>query len=181
MTVDTTPGVGRLARDCGFTVIEVIVAMVILGTLLAISVPSIVNWRSSMDANQSARAITNTLMEARSRAISGNFQHKVEIDVAGKQYRMQTGNRAYDTQSGGWSTVPSYDYTTVSSGITVSSGADCSSSASVDVQFNANGTATLESPIGISIAGPVTVCVQGGAGAPAKKISISTAGRVSLD
>ena len=124
--------------------------------------------------------MVNLLWEARSRAVGGNFQHKLDFDVPNRQYRMQRGSQAYNTPGTGWTTVSGYDWSAFSNEVTITSGANCDSTATVDVQFNANGKARLETPTGNNSTTPVTVCIQGEGGSKTYRIMISTSGTVTL-
>jgi prepilin-type N-terminal cleavage/methylation domain-containing protein len=183
MTAQPRTNAGVPRDRNGFTLLELVITIAVAGLLLAIAVPSSRTWRANANSGQSARTLVNTLMEARSKAIASNYQCKVDFDVPNGRYRMQTGSQAYNTpnSSSKWTTVPSYDYASVSSDVTMKGASDCSSTATIDVQFNANGTAKLESPVGTQVPGPVVVCLQGSSGTSTKKISIAASGRVSLD
>jgi len=179
-----TPGTRRkictLPCTRGFTMIEILVVITILGIILAIAIPSIRNWRPSLDAKQTAVTVVNLLREARSRAVATNFQSKIEVDLPNRQYRMQSGSQAYNTPVAGWTSVPGYDWTTISNGVTMTSGVACNSAASVRIQFNANGSAGLETPWATATTAPVTVCFQGGGSAKTYRIVVSSVGFISL-
>lgn len=176
-------------RSAGFSVLELVFAVILAAILIAIVTPSIRNWRPALDAKQTSATLVNTLREARSKAMTLNYQYKVDFDVPNRRYRMQSGSQAYNnytppaTSTATWTTVPGFDWTTLSSGVVISSGIgnSCNSSANVNVQFNANGTTRLESPWGSQgLAGPVTVCIQGGTGNVTYRILVSPAGLVTL-
>lgn len=190
MTPETRREPTFVTSSAGFTLMQLLIAVALVGILIAIATLSIRNWRPALDAKQTAATLVNTLREARSKALTLNYQHKVDIDIPNRKYRMQGGSQAYNNYSAPltastvtWSSVPSYDWTTLSSGVTISSGIgnSCNSSANVNVQFNANGTARLESPWGSQgKSGPLTVCVQGGTGAVTYRVIVSPAGLVTL-
>lgn len=180
MTSGTRAEIDGTNRSMGFTLVEVIVATAVIGIIILIATPSVRNWRPTLDAKQTATTMVNILREARSKAVATNFQHKVDFDLPGRQYRMQMGARAYNTPVSGWTDLTGYGWTKISSGVTLTSGADCNSTNTVDVQFNANGTASLETPWTTASPAPVTVCVQGGAGDKTYRIIMSSAGLISL-
>ncbi len=163
----------------GFTMVELLIVVAMLGIIAAIAAVSIRGMRPSLDAKQTATALVNLLWQARSDAVAGNFQYKIEFNVPNNQYRMQRGSQAYNTPNTGWTTVSGYDWTTLSSGITMTSG-NCASTNSVDVQFNANGTARLETPAGTVSTTPVTVCIQGSSTGKTYQIIVTPSGSVAL-
>lgn len=69
----------------GFTLVEVIVAMVLLGILLVIAAPSLNRWRESAGYKEVARGILVGLREARSRAVTENKTVTATIDLAAHQ------------------------------------------------------------------------------------------------
>jgi Tfp pilus assembly protein FimT len=190
MTPETRSEPTFATCSAGYTIIQLLIVLTMVGIIVAIAAPSIRSWRPALDAKQTSATLVNTLREARSKALTLNYQHKVDFDVPNRKYRMQSGSQAYNNYStpltastATWVNVPGYDWTTLSSGVTISSGIgnSCNSSANVDVQFNANGTARLESPWGSQgKSGPLTVCIQGGTGAVTYRVIVSPAGLVTL-
>ena len=161
----------------GFTLVEIIVVIAVLAILLSIATVSIRQMRPSLDSKQTATKLVNMLWEARSRAVGSNFQCKLEFNVPNGQYRMQNGSQAYNTPAAGWTTVSGYDWESLSKGLTMRSG-DCTSTNTVNVQFNANGMARLETPNGTNSPTPVTVCIQGESGAKTWRITVTPSGAV---
>jgi prepilin-type N-terminal cleavage/methylation domain-containing protein len=179
MLPDNQTVLSRRSFAKGFTLIEIIVAMAILAILVTIATLSIRNMRPSLDSKQTANKLVTLLWEARSRAVGGNYQYKLDFDALNRQFRMQKGSQAYNTPTAGWTTVSGYDWESLSKGLSMRSG-DCSSTNTVNVQFNANGTARLETPTGTISTAPVTICLQGEGGSKAYRIMISTSGTVVL-
>jgi prepilin-type N-terminal cleavage/methylation domain-containing protein len=176
----TSNPLGREGFSRGFTLIELIIVIAILSILVTITTLSIRNMRPSLDAKQTANKMVTLLWEARSRAVSSHYQHKLDFDVPGGQFRMQSGSQAYNTPATGWAVVSGYDWESLSNGLTMRSGADCTSTNTVNVQFNANGTARLETPAGSNSPTPVSICVRSDGGSKTYRITISTAGTVIL-
>ncbi|MEE3330801.1 MAG: prepilin-type N-terminal cleavage/methylation domain-containing protein [Myxococcota bacterium] len=69
--------------EAGFTLLEVVIAVAIMGVLVAISVPSFTAWRSNLEARSSARAMADVLNAARSNAIRSSTPQIVYLRIAG--------------------------------------------------------------------------------------------------
>ncbi len=72
----------------GFSLIELVIALVILGIIIATALPSYLQWRDNLEYKTTTRAVVAALREARSRAITNNQPHQVIFDSANKQYRL---------------------------------------------------------------------------------------------
>lgn len=139
-----------MKRQRGFTLLELIVVMALIGLMSAIALPEFIAWRTQARYNDAAQEIAATLREARSQALSRNLQHRVEFDVDNRQYRITAGDRAINSTA--FATVVK-DWTVLHRDLVLRGAADCSGTADVTLDFNANGTAT---PSGICVmtAGP---------------------------
>ncbi len=72
----------------GFTLIELLVVLVVLTLVLAVAVPLIPNVAPGAALKSAARELTAGLRLARSRAITGNREVTLTLDVEGKRYRI---------------------------------------------------------------------------------------------
>ena len=76
-----------LARSAGFTLIEILVVVIILGIAAAIIVPHI-GSRSDLKATSAARLLMADLIYAQNRSISQQKPHFVQFDAAMETYRV---------------------------------------------------------------------------------------------
>lgn len=144
---------GWLRTTGGFTLIEVMVVVAVVGIIVAIALPPFVNWRNSLGYRQTARGMTAVLREAKSRAITRNVQQMVVFKPNSSSYRLLEGNRAYNSQESGWTPVLKQEIpATVAIG-----GNDGASRANVSVQFNPNGTSRFLDRKGYGSYSSVTV------------------------
>lgn len=67
----------HLLCDRGFTVAEMLIAVVIFGVLVAIAVPQFIAFRPTSRLNGAARQVYSELMWARSKAVSENSAYVV--------------------------------------------------------------------------------------------------------
>lgn len=121
----------RICSETGFTMFELLAVMGILSILALITIPNFQLWRQSLESKKAAREIVSILRAGRMRAITMNFEHKVEFDSENKRYRLVKGNRANHSNS--WNEVIQ-DWTTVE-GNSISMDANIPS-----IQFNPNGS-----------------------------------------
>ena len=73
----------------GLTVVEILVALIILGVLAAIAVPNVAALRSRWQLSAAARQIVMDLKVARTRAIADIANHRVRFAVHGSSYQPQ--------------------------------------------------------------------------------------------
>jgi prepilin-type N-terminal cleavage/methylation domain-containing protein len=75
----------RIKRSGGFTMLEMMIVVVIIGVFASMAAPSFMNWIPKMKLKADAREKVNYLRQARSLAISENSQFGVFFDIANNQ------------------------------------------------------------------------------------------------
>lgn len=73
-------------RSAGFTMIEMMIIIVIIGIMAAIAVPSFFSAIPRLKARTEARNILNFMRLARSKAVSDGAQYGVYVDTNNMQY-----------------------------------------------------------------------------------------------
>ena len=85
------PASPRHGREAGFTLLELIVTLTILGLALALIVGYKPPWSSGLGLRGTAAELASGLRLARSEAILRNQAIAFEIDLAGHRYRVGQG------------------------------------------------------------------------------------------
>lgn len=153
----------------GFSLVELIVVVALIGILTAIATPSFIDWRRNIEYRAAARDIVSMMREAKAKAISTNREHRVEFDVDGRRYRLVQGSRAANTPDTGWTTIIR-DWASLPEGVKMMSNDACDSTDDGNIQFNTNGTS----------GGLQYVCVMDSNNVKKYKVGVSstTTGRV---
>ena len=115
----------------GITVMELLVVIALITVLAAIALPSFITWRRSAVYRQTTRDIVMVLREAKSRAISTNREHRVELEPSKRMYRITQGNRASNSTEWG-AVVP--DWTVLPAEVVLNTNV-------LNIQMNTDGTA----------------------------------------
>jgi type II secretion system protein H len=147
---------GGFRKDCrpgeqGFTLMELLIAMCLMGILVAISVPTLKNMRQSQSHKETARYIASTLRRARAAAISTNNPQMVIFKPNSSCYRWVAYN------SSAWNNAAPVQSMSVPAAVTMRSLSAGTSAANVYVLFNTNSTVSLKSQSGVASDGNISL------------------------
>jgi prepilin-type N-terminal cleavage/methylation domain-containing protein len=87
----------------GLTLIEILVALVIIGILATLAAPSFTAWLERSTVKKTARQLVTDLQFAKMKAVAEGVQYRVSFNNTNGSYVVQRGNAA--TDSGSWTTI----------------------------------------------------------------------------
>jgi type IV fimbrial biogenesis protein FimT len=126
-----------VARDKGFTMVEVIIVIAIMAIIMAMAIPSFVDWRKNQNYRATANGIASFMREARSNAIAKGLQQQVVITPTSNYYQL----RVYNISTSSFDAASQTLY--APTGVSIRSSSDGTSTAVLTVTFNSNGTASI--------------------------------------
>ena len=81
----------------GFSLLELLVVIAIISILVALALPSYLEWRRNIVYRTAARDIVSALREARSKSIASNRNYQVQFDSVHHQFGMRKGTSIRNT------------------------------------------------------------------------------------
>jgi prepilin-type N-terminal cleavage/methylation domain-containing protein len=87
----------------GVTLIELLVAVVILGIAAGLAAPNLSRWTESYTVRKAGRQLVSDLQLAKMKSVSQGLQHRISFDAANKTYTIEQGNASSGSTT--WSQV----------------------------------------------------------------------------
>lgn len=75
-------------RQAGFTMIELMVAMVVMGVLMGLALPTWSHYQNKQDYVASAREVVTTLRQVQMQAVSEETSYRADFTVGGRQMKV---------------------------------------------------------------------------------------------
>jgi prepilin-type N-terminal cleavage/methylation domain-containing protein len=100
-----TPGGYAMKDRRGFTLIEIMIALAIVGIVGIIATTNFLSWQGHYSAVGFQREFLSRVNEARTRSMATSLQHRLLIDMGAERVTLQRGNLGTGTGSSGWTDV----------------------------------------------------------------------------
>ena len=79
-------------KQSGFSLVELMVVITLLGIALAMAVPSFLDWIDSLNLRSAARSVASDIFLVRGRAVSENRAYRMTFSRADNTYRIYKRN-----------------------------------------------------------------------------------------
>jgi len=121
----------------GYTLVESMIALAIMGIMFAIAMPSFYTWSQSLRFKEAAWSLLSDFRAAKQLSVSTNLEHRVEVDIPSKRYRLTRGDRP--SGSTAWTAVK--PWRELPRTVLYASGQLCEGTSSLEITFKPNGSA----------------------------------------
>lgn len=98
-------GMGWVARNPGFTMIELLLVILIVGTMAGLSAPKLRGSYERMRLTESANSLRSAIRMARETSITEGIPHRVALDLVDRAYwveKQSTDGSRYDRLQSRW-------------------------------------------------------------------------------
>ncbi|MGH7858971.1 MAG: GspH/FimT family pseudopilin [Candidatus Binatia bacterium] len=147
----------------GFTLLELLVALALVGVLVAIAVPRVSAIIPGALLDQAARSLATDLRFARVKAIAENRRRRLVVELDRGAYRVEADAEGTFVSEGAPRTLPG--------GVTFDASASSRvSNGQISITFQPRGNTADNSTIALAVAGRT-----------GRRVIVSTAGRVRID
>jgi len=79
----------KISANSGFTLIEMIVVVMLLGVFAAVATPSFITYQQKANLREAARDLASDIALYRQRAVSENRRYRILFDQPGNSYTVQ--------------------------------------------------------------------------------------------
>jgi type II secretion system protein H len=145
----------------GFTLVEVIIVISIMGIIAIMAAPSFIQWSRNLQYRSAAMSVVSVLRQARNQAITTNREQQVAFNPSASGFGIQAGDRANNVQSSGWGAATNW----------VSIPSTVITSPATTIRFI---------PDGVASSGTSTVQIKDTSGAVHFYVTVTQIGRISV-
>jgi prepilin-type N-terminal cleavage/methylation domain-containing protein len=82
----------QIKKRAGFTLLELMMVIVIIGILAALTIPNMGGWSAKRELENTARDLLSNFQQARSQAITMGRNVVIQVDVANDWYQILDSN-----------------------------------------------------------------------------------------
>jgi len=90
----TSPGTPRLATARGYTLLQLVIVIAVMGVVAGMAVPATSQLMGNLRLSGDARSLTNTISLTKLRAASHFTKARLFVDLSGKSYHIETWQKS---------------------------------------------------------------------------------------